>query len=207
MTKPIQEQFGNVLISAIANFARADLKSADTLEANEFCHVGDVAMRACMAEVFYGARWIYKLGLATLARNEERAAHVRAQIRDYASVIEGLLSDMVAHAIRNRHVQGTQYTWKYPAKKQGRITWNVAAPEAQLEKQSFAWLITIAEDFGIITPHIAKSLHSLRGERNKVHIRKMAAMGPRAYLRESQRAFALVYGTIEATKLWRSNHN
>jgi hypothetical protein len=101
--KPIQEQFGQQVIDAFAKFARSDLRSPADLAANEFSHISDASLRKHLSEVFYGVRWIYKLGLALLTKDEERAAHVRAQIVDYGSVSEGLLSHCVEHAIRNGH--------------------------------------------------------------------------------------------------------
>jgi hypothetical protein len=115
--KPIQEQFGQQVIDAFAQFARSDLRAPDELEAHEFSHVSDATLRRRLAEVFYGVRWIYKLGLALLTKDAERAAHVRAQIVDYASVSEGLLADCLVHAIRNGYTTGTGYTFDDPNRK------------------------------------------------------------------------------------------
>ena len=112
--KPIQEQFGQRVIDAFADFARSDLKAPAELAADEFSHVTNPDLRQRLAEVFYGVRWIYKLGLAMLTEDTERAAHIRAQIVDYASVSEALLADCLAHAIRNGHTVGTAYTYKDP---------------------------------------------------------------------------------------------
>jgi len=112
MSKPIQEQFGAQVIDVFAAFARADLKTPAQLEADEFSHVTDDSLRMALAQVLYGVRWIYKLGPALLTKDEERAAHVRAQIVDYASVCEGLLSYCVAHAIRTN---ATEYRSPAPA--------------------------------------------------------------------------------------------
>lgn len=88
--KVIQEQFGQAIIDAMASFAKKDIKDVAALEADEFSHVSDPAMRTALAETLYGTRWLYKLGLALLANNQEQFAHVRAQIIDYASVSEAL---------------------------------------------------------------------------------------------------------------------
>lgn len=206
MSSPIQEQFGQRVIQAFTDFARADLKLPDELEADEFAHVGDAGMRKCMAQVLYGARWLYKLGLATLTRGEERAAHVRAQLLDYTSIIEGLLSDMIAHAIRNGHTKGTAYQWNDPDVKKRPITWSTAAPEAALRKSSLWWLIRVATEFGIISQALADDLNKLRAQRNDVHIRQMATLGPGAFLSQSKHAYGLVTQTLRATQKWRAAH-
>ena len=58
MAKPIQAGFGQVLIDAIADFARADPKSASELARDEFSHIVDAKMRQALAERLYGARWL-----------------------------------------------------------------------------------------------------------------------------------------------------
>lgn len=206
VSNPIQEQFGERVIQAFTDFARADLKPPDELEADEFAHVGDAGMRRCMAQVLYGARWLYKLGLATLTHGEERAAHVRAQLVDYSSVIEGLLSDMIAHAIRKGHAKGTAYQWNDPDVKKRPITWTTSAPEAVLKKATFWWLIRVAREFGIVSRTLADDLNKLRGQRNDVHIRQMATLGPGAFLNQSKQAYGLVTQTLRATQRWRVNH-
>src|SRR5436309_3215232 len=122
--KPIQELFGQKVIEAFAAFARADLDDPTVLAANSFSHVTDAQLRKELSQVFYGARWIYKLGLALLTRDEERAAHVRAQIVDYASVCEALLFYCLAHAIRKGHTIGTGYQWMDPNTKRKPLNWN-----------------------------------------------------------------------------------
>jgi hypothetical protein len=47
--KLIQEQFGEKVIVAFAEFARADLKKSDDLEADEFSHVTDSVLRRDLA--------------------------------------------------------------------------------------------------------------------------------------------------------------
>lgn len=206
MSKPIQEQFGERVIQAFADFARADLKSPDEMESDEFAHVNDAGMRRCMAEVLYGSRWLYKLGLATLTRDEERAAHVRAQLVDYASIVEGLLSDMIAHAIRKGYAKGDAYLWRDPDVKRQPIRWNPATPEVVLKKAMFWWLIRVAHEFGIVSQQLADGLQRLREQRNDVHIRKMAKLGPGAFLNQSKVAYGQVLATVNSTKRWRANH-
>jgi hypothetical protein len=206
VSKPIQEQFGERVIQAFAEFARTDLPTPADLEANEFSHVSDASMRRSLAQVFYGTRWIYKLGLALLTKNEERAAHVRAQIVDYGSVAEGLLSYSVAHAIRRGHTKGTDYQWQDPDHKQRQIAWNAASPERQIAYRPFWWLIRIAHDFKIVDGPLQSDLVWLKDERNSVHVRKRASMLQATFLNESKRAFGVVNRTIEQTKTWRALH-
>src|SRR3990170_3389411 len=96
--KPIQEQFGEHVIDAFATFARADIRTPDELEAAEFSHVSDASLRQALAQVFYGVRWIYKLGLALLTVKEERADDVARQDRIPEPVKEGIWDNHADHS-------------------------------------------------------------------------------------------------------------
>ena len=189
-----------------AAFARLDLKSPDELEADEFSHIDDATLRRRLSEVFYGVRWIYKLGLALLAKNTERAAHVRAQIVDYASVSEALLVYCLAHAIRNGYTTGTGYGFKDPDTQGQPINWNVGHPEPMLRSQacSFWWMIRISREFGIINTALETDLHVLRKQRNAVHLQ--SAVGKMAFLNQSKGAYDTVTRTIRQTKAWKTAH-
>ncbi len=204
--KPIQEIFGQKVIEAFADFARADLDDSTALEANSFNHVADAQLRKELAQVFYGARWLYKLGLALLTKDEERAAHVRAQIVDYASVCEALLSHCLAHGIRRGHTIGTGYQWIDPDTRHKPLTWNRAQPDRVLAKQSMWWLVRIAREFHIVTPTLERELDWLREQRNTVHLRARASLGATAFLNQSKRAFEATTETIRETKVWRGVH-
>jgi hypothetical protein len=204
--KPIQEQFGQQVIDAFAQFARSDLKSPDELEADEFSHVSDARLRRRLSEVFYGVRWIYKLGLALLTKDVERAAHIRAQIVDYASVCEGLLADCLAHAIRRGYTTGTGYMFHDPDMQQRSISWNTANPESTLRRRSFWWMIRIAREFGIINAALEAELDWLRTQRNTVHLQERSAIGKTAFLNQSKRAFDTVTRTIRQTKKWKTTY-
>lgn len=206
MAKPIQEILGERVITMVADFSRSELKDPDQLAADEFAHVSDLQLRKALAQVFYGARWIYKLGLTLYVRDVERAAHVRAQIVDYASVCEALLSYCVKHAIASKHTTGDSHLWKDPDKRTRPLDWTRAAPDAVLKKQTLWWLVVVARDLGIIKPALAKQLDRLREERNAVHIKQRVALGGPAYLAESKQAFALVGETVRQTKLWKAAH-
>jgi hypothetical protein len=92
--KPIQELSGTTIIDAVRDFARADIFDVPQIERQFFSHVADAALRRTLVETLWGARWIYKLGLALLVQDEEQMAHVRCQVIDYRSVCEGLLHDL-----------------------------------------------------------------------------------------------------------------
>ena len=204
--KPIQEQLGERLIQSVADFARADLDSPEKLQAGRFAHVSDTKMREALARVFYGARWIYKLGLVLLTRGEERAAHVRAQIVDYAAVCEGLLSDSIAHAVANGHTVGDSHNWQDPDFKKKKVNWSGRRPEAVLQRSSLWWLIRVSKDFGIIDGPLAVELDWLRKHRNTVHLRQQTELGQQAYLNHSKQAFEIAAGTIGQTRAWKSMH-
>jgi hypothetical protein len=205
-SKPIQEQFGERVMEAFADFARADLKPPAQLQGEDFAHVSDPTLRRRLADVFYGARWIYKLGLALLTRDEERGAHVRAQIVDYASVAEGLLSHCIAHAVRNGYVRGSGYEWDDPDRQQRPLRWNRARPEIIINKRSFWWLIRIARDFGIVDTGVEGNLQWLRNQRNAVHLRQRSSLGKIAFLNQSKQAFDIVLTVIRQTQRWKAAH-
>jgi hypothetical protein len=202
----IQQQFGETVIEAFADFARADLDDPARLRAQSFDHIADGQLRTELSQVFYGARWIYKLGLALLTKDEERAAHVRAQIVDYASVCEALLSYCIAHAIRRGHTVGTAHRWSDPDRQTHPITWAVPQVDRTLARQTLWWLVRIAHEFRIINAGLERELQWLREQRNTVHLRARAAIGPTAFLNQSKRAFEITTESIRQTKLWKAAH-
>jgi len=204
--KVIQEQFGDKVIEAFAEFAREDLDTPDELEAHTFDHVTDSKLRRELCQVFYGSRWIYKLGLALLTKEEERAAHVRAQIVDYAAISEALLSYCLVHAMKRNYAIGDAYKWNDPGKKKEPLTWDMANPERLMSKRSMWWLVQVARSFNIITTTLEGELQWLREQRNTVHLRARAALGPTAFLNQSKRAFLATTGTITQTKNWSNGH-
>ena len=201
----VQEEVGDRLIAAVMTFARADLQQASALENGLFRFVGEVPLRRALAQTFYGTRWLYKLGLALLAKDDELAAHIRAQVLDYGGVAEGLLSYSIAQALRKGRLKGTRYKYRDYKNPKDPITWNSLNPEPELAKQSFAWLIEIAADFGIVTPKLKTDLHWLRAQRNEVHLRHLVTIGRQAYLTRSERAFSVTLETASQTKHWCTN--
>lgn len=204
-TKLIQEQFGARIIEAFTDFARQDLPDVATLESDHFNHISNHKIRHELSQVLYGARWLYKLGLALLVTQEERAAHVRAQIIDYASVSEGILSYCISHAIKNKYTVGDGYKYDDPDLMKKTLKWNNVNPDHLLSKRNFWWLIKIAGQFGIITLTIENELQWLREQRNTVHIGARLALGSTAYLYQSKRAFEATINTLNQTKIWKGN--
>jgi hypothetical protein len=200
--KPIQEQFGETVLEAFRAFARQDLGNPAEYEATYFQHVADGQLRAALAETMYGARWLYKLGLALLVQDAEQLAHVRAQVVDYASICEGLLGDMIRHAISNNLVIGTKYRFKNTRKLANKLDWtNGLLPV--LAELSFLWCIDVALDEGIIDSDLAHRCHVLRKERNAVHLRSRTY---KAYINTSRSAFNVLTDTIQKTRDWRNSH-
>ncbi len=81
----VQVKLGEAVVGAIRDFASSEVPRVEELEADMFKHVRDPKLRRSLAETFHGARWLYHLGLVTLATDAHRAAHIRAQIIDYAA--------------------------------------------------------------------------------------------------------------------------
>lgn len=203
MSKIIQENFGEVVIQAIGQFAKADLPTVQYLEQNEFSHVADANLKRALAETFYGARWIYKVGLALLVKDEEQMAHVRAQILDYGAVSEGLLSDVILHGITTNRMRGQKHRFQDTRQLRRPINWNVQNKLEQLTKQSFHWHIEVCLEENIIGNQIAARLHQMRAERNTIHLRSRTH---RAFIGTSKSLFDTAIDVIRTTKAWRRNN-
>jgi hypothetical protein len=198
----VREALGDKLMEAVQSFARRDMDSVADLENKHFRFVKDASLREQIAKTFYGARWLYKLGLALLARDEELGAHVRAQVTDYGAVAEALLSYAIGFSIKHGRIKGDRYKWSNYVSRSKPIAWDARRPESALEAQSFAWLIEIAFDFGIIDKALKVDLHWLRDQRNTVHLRKLASIGRQAFLGRSMRAFNTVVETSAKCRTW-----
>ena len=201
----IQQELGQAVVEAITAFASKDIPPIEDIERTTFEHVRNVRLRKALATTLHGARWLYKLGLVTLATSERRAAHVRAQIIDYAAICEGLLSDAIAHLIASRRATGSEYKRDLRGRP---FTWpqGVGPVERIIEKRSFGWLIGVARDEGIVTPSEKSDLDWLREERNKVHVRRLVSAGRNAYLSTSKKAFDVMLRCGDATRRWRTTH-
>lgn len=199
MSRQIQESFGESVIEAFREFAKADLDDADTLEANLFAHIGEPVLRRNLAETLYGARWIYKLGLALLVKDEEQLAHVRTQIVDYSSICEGVLSAMVLHGLQRNHLVGQKHRYKDIHRLRNRINWNVADVLTKISRQPFYWLIEVAIEENIVSIKLGHRLHVMRKSRNTVHLR---ARNQRAFIGTSRALFQTVIDTCQETSHW-----
>ncbi len=151
----------------------------------------------------YGARWIYKLGLALLVRDEKQVAHVRVQVIDYGAVCEGLLSAMIHRGLSQSLLAGAKFRVNDTVRLRDPIAWNRGNIDLELPKRSFHWLIEVAAEEQMISAKLAKNLHGLRKERNTIHVRTRTY---KAYIGTSKHLFTVLHDTIEETKAWRAAH-
>lgn len=201
-SKIIQEQFGESIIAAIRDFARSDLETVPEMEQKYFNHVSDGGLQRALAETLYGARWLYKLGLALLVQDAEQMAHVRAQVIDYGSICEGLLHDAIAHALRNGLLRGHRFRYSDTRNLRFPINWTLSH-ELVLKRQGFQWHIDVAEEEGIIDGDLAAALHDLRKERNTVHVKSRTYQ---AFIGTSRRAFGTMCDSVKQTRGWKHAH-
>lgn len=189
----------------MARFAKRDIKEPTALMTDEFSHVQDVAMRQALAETLYGTRWLYKLGLALLADNVEQYAHVRAQIIDYASIAEALLSDMIVQGYRKNILAGPQHLKKF---SRGNISlvWNTANPGETVSFTTFEWRIKVAHESGIINSNLSRQLNGIRTRRNTVHLTAKVMAGVVYYAGLAKRSHEAMYETIRQSKAWAAAH-
>ncbi|WP_157651619.1 hypothetical protein [Burkholderia ubonensis] len=200
-SKVIQEQFGQEIIDAMARFAKRDIKEPAALQADEFSHVHDPALKTALAETLYGTRWLYKLGLALLANNVEQYAHVRAQIIDYASIAEALLADVIAQAYIKGKLTGGQYTLKY-TRGSAPLVWNAADPGETVAYTTFEWRVKVAHESGIIDALLSRQLNGIRTRRNTVHLTAKVMAGAVYYAGLAKRSHEAMHETIRQTKVW-----
>jgi hypothetical protein len=197
--KPIQEHFGDTIICAIRQFASADVETVPQLEAQLLRHIEDANDRRVLAETRYGARWVYKLGLALLVRNEEQLAHVRAQVIDYAAVSEGLLRSMIEHALSRDIMRGQKHKYSNISKSKCPIDWSNGISRG-LKGRNFFWYIGVSEEEGVIDSPLAKRLHDLRLERNTVHLKSRTY---KAFIGTSKSAYGVLLDTVSQTQAWK----
>ncbi|MCF5904557.1 MULTISPECIES: hypothetical protein [Aeromonas] len=204
----IQEKFGQLIIDGFGEFAKTGIPDTNKLDATWFDHVQEQTVRDALCDTLYGARWLYKIGLALQVDNKELYAHVRSQVIDYISVSETLLNEMVLHAKNKNKLTGEHWKFKdlYMNPK-NKIKWTkVTNIRSAIEKQSFAWLILVAEEEKIITRPLASSLNKMRLVRNTVHITERAKNNSAYSLNSSGEAFRIMQKTINETKSWFSKN-
>ncbi|MGE1530700.1 hypothetical protein [Pseudomonas putida] len=206
--KIIQEQFGQAVIDSFLDFAKSKIPDPDQLDAKWFDHIQEKNIREALVDTYYGSRWMYRIGLGLLVKDRERLAHIRAQVIDYASICETLLSEMIVHGIEKSHLTKTQ--WEYAdfnKSKNKKINWkNIKKTRDRVSKLSFAWYIKVCEEENIIDATLAKSLESQRVLRNTVHLTERARANNTYSLRASDDALKAMQATINQTKKWRSKN-
>lgn len=202
--KKIQVHFGQAMIDAFEAFAKKDIPTVAALE-DDLAHV-DVALRPTLARTLFGTRWMYKLGVAALVGGDERVAHIRAQLIDYGSMAEALLSDAVRHGIARGHLIGHAFRHSNPPTNTKALTWAGANVATEIRRRTFNWLILVAEEEGIVTPQLAKRLHSLRTLRNGVHLVELAAKNIAYTLKTAKKAHTTLSLTLNATRTWVTAH-
>jgi hypothetical protein len=200
-SKSIQEQFGQEIIDAMSRFAKRDIKEPAALEADEFSHVHDAALRQALAETLYGTRWLYKLGLALLANNVEQFAHVRAQIIDYASIAEALLADTIVQAYSKGKLAGAQHLKKH-TRGNAPLSWNAADPSETVSYTTFEWRVKVAHESGIINSTLSSQLNGIRTRRNTVHLTAKVMAGVVYYAGLAKRSHEAMHETIRQSKAW-----
>jgi len=109
MKKSIQEHFGQSVINSFVEFCRSDIPSASTLENQKFDHIDDPDLKKYLSQTYYGARWVYKIGLGLLSEGDEAISHVRTQVIDYGSICEAVLADCILFGINSSTLGGDKY--------------------------------------------------------------------------------------------------
>ena len=200
--KAIPEHFGKAVMDAVSKFARSGIADSADLDAKWFEHIKDDGVRAAICDTFHGARWIYKLGLALLVDGKEQYAHVRAQVIDYGSICEMLLSEMIVHGLSNGKFTKDQHKFKDTGKHQ-RIPWTRYTDiRPAVQSQKFWWHIAVAREERVIKADLAKELDGLRKIRNTVHITEKINSNTTYHLAMSARALETLHKTINQTKSW-----
>ena len=201
----IQEQFGQAAIDAFVGFCRADIHSVADLEANDFSHIKDAALRKYVAQTFYGARWLYKLGLGVLVDGDEAIAHVRTQVIDYGSICEALLSDCILDGIQRNAMIGTKYltTDCRQAGRRNSIGWIPATAQDEITKRSFWWHIEVAGDEQVLSSAQKGAVTKLRKLRNTVHITELATTQAQYYRTLAKTALKTVTQTNTAARAYK----
>jgi hypothetical protein len=164
--------------------------------------MSDDTLRRTLAETLYGARWIYRLGLALLVQDEEQMAHVRCQVIEYGSVCEGHLHDAIGHALYSSIMAGAKYQYSDTTNLRYLINWKTGI-DIMLSKQSFHWQIEVAEEEAIVDAALAARPHNLRKDRNTVHL---GTRTYQAFLGTSRDAYQTLLDTVDQTRGWRRRH-
>ena len=197
MPKTIQEELGDRFIAAFRDVASHEIYDV-SYWCNELAHMASGHLKQTVAETIYGARWLYKLGLVFLTRDDEQNAHVRAQISEYSAAIEAILTEMIVYAHDNSRLTGVQYGVDFKGQP---VRWSHhSGKHSVIAKLSFAWIIKVAHEESIITSHLHRELTWLRLRRNEIHL---AARSRYAFTPTSKRAYNALLNTIKSTRVWK----
>ena len=205
--KAIPEHFGKAVMEAVSTFARSGIADSSELNAKWFEHIENDDVRTAICDTFHGARWIYKLGLALLVDGKEQYAHVRAQVIDYGSICEMLLSEMIVHGLAKGKLTKEQYKYKDTWKRQSILWSRFSDIRPAVQSQKFWWHIAVAREERIIRPDLASELEGLRKIRNTVHITEKINSNTTYHLSMSARALETLQKTINQTKSWHRRNS
>jgi hypothetical protein len=197
----IQAMFGQAVIDAVSNFAKNEIQTPEAIAATDFSHVSNQDLQKALSETLYGARWLYKIGLALLTSNLEQSAHIRTQVIDYASVCETLLADIILQAYSKGLMTGQQRNF-FDLKKHKPLYWNTNNPLATINKTTFEWRIKVAEEEDIINAALATHLNSIRTHRNTVHLTQKVMSGSSYYVGLAKKSYTTLHELINQTKQW-----
>jgi hypothetical protein len=200
----IELHLGAVVLDAIHEFALYHVQSPAELETTTFSFIKDPKLRSRLSETLFGARWLYKLGLVTVAADARRAAHVRAQIIDYASICEGVLVDAVTHGLVRGHFTGKaagEIGFVGPGSSRGAV-------QTRVRKRygSFAWMLKVAREERMVDLPLWERVDWLRDRRNGVHVAEVAATDVRMLIDASRHAYTTMVGTIDQIGAWVTHH-
>lgn len=201
----IQEEFGRAVVDSIVGFARQDIPQVADFEAESFSHVKNQAVRGALARTMYGARWLYKLGLALVVSGDESIAHVRVQVIDYGSICETLLKEMVGQGVKGQYLSGVVWKTSGLVGNGDALPW-VTKFDRVLRYRGFAWLVAVAREERMVDADLGARLDSLRRYRNTVHLTELAS-SKIGYVRSlAKDALETTLMTIRSTKNWAAVH-
>jgi hypothetical protein len=198
--RKVREQLGTATIASVCAFARATIRTSAKADRSIFSHVADADLRSAMSRTLYGTRWVYKLQLALTLEGEERAAHLRLQVLDYASLCEALLWDIIQYGGMTRRLKGRTLL------KVGKKSVDWSANGLRAHFTTFSWLIDVARNASIVDKALAEWLHMLREARNTVHLTRLAEGDVEYVMDVAKMALAVMHATATSTRDWKRLH-
>lgn len=206
----VQLSLGQAAVDSIREFASSEEPTVEELQVELFKNVRDKRLRRTLAETLCGARWLYRLGLVTLASDVHRAAHVRAQMIDYAAICEAVLLDALAHGIFRKQLRGSKWGCVFAKNKWiPAVAWPDQRYEIDLrirKSRNLYWLIEVAAEEGLVRSRLKRPLHKLRDNRNNVHLAELAAVDEKTGLNMGKEAYRVMHACIECVAHWMTLH-